>query len=77
MPVSITNEGTKRIWLPEDRVLKLTVLELGWLWGILNSLDRERGDAWPTAIPAKDGSPIPTTMPRRICKKLMDLMEEQ
>ena len=62
-------------WLPEDRILKLTTLEAGWLYRILTGLDRENGDAWPTAKPDENGNPIPTTMPRRLAEKVQELMD--
>ncbi len=72
-----TNEGTEGIWLAESKLLKLTIFEVGWLWAILDGLDRERGESWPTAKPDAAGNAVPTTMPRRIADKLMDLMMEE
>lgn len=66
------NEGTEGIWLPEEHALKLTKLEVGWLYGMLASLDKERGENWPTAKPGPNREPIPTTIPRRICEKLAE-----
>jgi hypothetical protein len=73
MRQQFTNEGTAGIWLPEDKILKLTSLEVGWLYGVLSHLDQKHGDDWPTAEPGPDGKPIPTTMPRRIANKLSEL----
>jgi hypothetical protein len=73
----MTNEGTGGLWLREEKQLKLTLLEVGWLWVILDGLDRERGEDWPTAKPGPDGQPIQMTMPRRIADKLSEIMGEQ
>ncbi len=69
---AFTNEGTQGIWLPEEHALKLTKLEVGWLYGVLDVLDRQNGENWPTAKPGPNGEAIPTTMPRRICDKLAE-----
>jgi hypothetical protein len=74
MSVEFTNEGTGGHWLREDRLLKLTVFEVGWLWAILIGLHDKDGERWPTAKPDENGKPIPTTIPKRIAEKLMDLM---
>ena len=71
-----TNEGTAGIWLPEKKLLKLTVFEVGWLWATLMGLHDKEGGRWPTAKPGENGKAIPTTMPKRIAEKLMDLMCE-
>jgi hypothetical protein len=68
----MTNEGTAGLWLPEKHALKLTSLEAGWLYSVLDTLDKERGENWPTAKPGPNGEVIPTTMARRICDKLVE-----
>lgn len=74
---TFTNEGTEGIWLAEDKILKLTILEVGWLYAILTGLDKKQGALWPTAKPDKNGNAIQTTMPRRIADKLAELWADQ
>jgi hypothetical protein len=57
-------------WLPEDRLLKLTAIELGALAALLLELKNQGRGQFPIMKPGPDGQRVVTTLIDRLLEKV-------
>lgn len=66
----------KRLWLPENYVLRLTAFECGALVPILQAAKQSGVGTFAISKPGPDGEPVETTMVDRLTEKLLKTVKE-